>query len=58
MMDLRNLVWFGTKKLSKKGKINLKRRNFCLSEVLKERKGMDAYLKNQFDFTGVKAALL
>ena len=33
--DLRNLVWFGTKMLLKKGKLNLKRRNFLLIQGIK-----------------------
>ena len=35
MMDLRNSVWFGTKKLSTKGKLNLKRRCFLLIQGIK-----------------------
>ena len=33
--DLRNSVWFGTKKLSTKGKLNLKRRCFLLIQGIK-----------------------
>ena len=35
LMDLRNSVWFGTKKLSTKGKLNLKRRCFLLIQGIK-----------------------
>ncbi len=44
-------------KEAEKGKAQLEEKEFCLSKVLKEL-WMDAYLKDQFDFTGVKAALL
>ena len=59
MMDLRNsgLVW--DKDAFEKGKAQLNEKEFLLIQGIKgERKGMDAYLKDQFDFTGVKAALL
>ena len=35
LSDLMDSVWFGTKKLSKKGKLNLKRRNFLLIRGIK-----------------------
>ncbi len=53
MMDLRNSF-----NSFRKGKAQLEEGNFCLSKVLKGAKGTDVYLKDQFDFTGVKAALL